>query len=249
MSEIPNTMLLFSHVVMSNSAIPMECSMQGLPVPHHLPEFAKVHIHCIGDAIQSSHPLTPSSPSALNLAQHQGLFLWVNCLPQVTKILELQLQHQSFQWGFRVNFLSDWLVWSPCWPRDSKELSPAPQFKGINSLALHPLYGPAITTVHDHWEGHNLDYTDLCWQSDVSAFQHSFYVCHSFPVKEQASSDFMAAVPIHSDFRGQDEEICHYFHLFPFYLPWSNGGGSHDLSVLISSYKPTKGVQMLIGNI
>ena len=53
---------------------PMDCSMPGLPVPHHLPEFAQVHVHCIGDAIQPSHSVTPSSPSALNLSQLQGLF-------------------------------------------------------------------------------------------------------------------------------------------------------------------------------
>ena len=52
----------------------MDCSMPGLLVPHHLPEFAQVHIPYISDAIQASHPLTPSSPSALNLSQHQGLF-------------------------------------------------------------------------------------------------------------------------------------------------------------------------------
>ena len=54
----------------------MDCSIQGLPVPLHLLEFAQVHFHCISDAIQSSHPLTPSSPSALNLSQYQGLFQW-----------------------------------------------------------------------------------------------------------------------------------------------------------------------------
>ena len=52
----------------------MDCSTPGVPVPHHLPEFAQVHVHCIGDAIQPSHPLAPSSPSALNLSQHQGFF-------------------------------------------------------------------------------------------------------------------------------------------------------------------------------
>ena len=51
----------------------MSGSTPGLPVPHNLPEFAQLHVHCIGDAIQSSHPLMPSSPSALNLPQHQGL--------------------------------------------------------------------------------------------------------------------------------------------------------------------------------
>ena len=50
---------------------PMDCSMPGLPVPHHLPEFAQVHVQCISDAIQPSHPLTPSSP-ALNLSPHQS---------------------------------------------------------------------------------------------------------------------------------------------------------------------------------
>ena len=53
---------------------PMDCSTPGLSIPHQLPKFAQVHVHCIGDAIQQSHPLTPSSPSALNLFQHRGLF-------------------------------------------------------------------------------------------------------------------------------------------------------------------------------
>ena len=52
----------------------MDCSMPGLPVPHHLLKFAQVHVHCIGDAIQLSHPLMPSFPSALSLSQHVGLF-------------------------------------------------------------------------------------------------------------------------------------------------------------------------------
>ena len=43
----------------------MDCSMPGFPVPHHLPEFAQIHVHWISDAIQPSHPLSPSSPSAL----------------------------------------------------------------------------------------------------------------------------------------------------------------------------------------
>ena len=53
---------------------PMDYSTQGLPVPHHLPEFAQVCVHSISDAIRPSHPLVPSSPSALNLSQHWGLF-------------------------------------------------------------------------------------------------------------------------------------------------------------------------------
>ena len=67
---------------------PLHCSTPGLPVPHHLPKFAQGHVCCIGDAIQPSHPLTPSSPSALSLSQQQGLFQWVDCLYQMTKILD-----------------------------------------------------------------------------------------------------------------------------------------------------------------
>ena len=59
---------------------PMDCSTPGLPAPHHLPEFAQVHIHCISDTIQQSHPLMTPCPSALNLYQHQGLFQWIVCI-------------------------------------------------------------------------------------------------------------------------------------------------------------------------
>ena len=52
----------------------VDCGTPGLLVPHHFPKFAQVHVHCISDAIQLSHPLTPPSPSALNPSQHQGLF-------------------------------------------------------------------------------------------------------------------------------------------------------------------------------
>ena len=63
----------------------MDCSKTDLHVPHHLPEFAQVHVHYIGDAIQPSHPLSSPSPSALNLSRHRGLFQWVNYLHPVAK--------------------------------------------------------------------------------------------------------------------------------------------------------------------
>ena len=78
------------------------------------------------------------------------------------KELEFQLQHQSFQWIFRTDFLWDGLVGSPCSPGDSLESSPTLQFKGINSLALSFLYSPTLTSIHDYWKKHSFDYTDLC---------------------------------------------------------------------------------------
>ena len=83
---------------------PVDCSKPGFPVLHHLPELVQTHVHWVGDAVQPSHPLS-SPPPAFNLSQHQGLFQWVSSLHQVTKVLELQLQHQSFQWIFRIDFL------------------------------------------------------------------------------------------------------------------------------------------------
>ena len=83
----------------------MNCSMPGFPVHHQLLELARTHVHWVGDAIQPSHPLSPPSPPALNLSEHQGLSQWVISLHQVAKVLEFQLQHKSFQWIFRTDVL------------------------------------------------------------------------------------------------------------------------------------------------
>ena len=84
---------------------PMDCSMPGLPVHDQLPEFIQTHVHWLGDAIQPSHPLLSPSSSTFSLSQHQGLFSWLNSLHQVAKILEFQIQHQSFQWTPRTDLL------------------------------------------------------------------------------------------------------------------------------------------------
>ena len=73
--------------------------------------------------------------------------------------LQLQLQHPSFQWIFRADFLQDGLVWSPCSPGDSQESFPTPQFKNINSLVLSFLFRPTLTPIHDYWN--SFDYTDF----------------------------------------------------------------------------------------
>ena len=75
----------------------MDCSTPGFLVHHQLPELAKTHVHRVGDAIYLSHPLSSPSPPAFSLSQHQGLFQLVSSSHQVAKVLEFQLQHQSFQ--------------------------------------------------------------------------------------------------------------------------------------------------------
>ena len=136
---------------------PMDCSMPGFLVHWQLLEFTQIHVHCVSDAIQPSHPLSFPSPPAFNPSQHQGLFKWGSSLHQIAKVLEFQLQHQSFQWIFRTDFLSDGLVGSPCSPRDSQEPSPIPQFKIINSSALSFLYSPTLTSIHEHWKNQSFD--------------------------------------------------------------------------------------------
>ena len=125
---------------------PMDCSKPGLPVHHQLPELAQTHIHWVSEAIQTSHPLSSTSPYTFNLSQHQGLFKWVSSSHQVAKVLEFQLQHQSFQWTPRTDLLWDGLVGSPYSPRDSQESSPT-QFKSINSSAFSFLYSPHMWTI------------------------------------------------------------------------------------------------------
>ena len=60
---------------------------------HYLPEFAQIHVHWFGDAIHPFYPLRPPYAPVLNLSKHQGLSQSVCSLPQVAKVLELQLQH------------------------------------------------------------------------------------------------------------------------------------------------------------
>ena len=132
----------------------MDCSTPGLPVPHHLLEFAQVHVHCIGDTIQPSQPLSPFSLSNFNLSQHQGLFQWVSSLHQLAQVLELR---------FTISPSKEYSGWFPLgwtgWillPKNSQESSPALQSESINSSPLSLLYGPALTTIHDYWKDHRL---------------------------------------------------------------------------------------------
>ena len=88
----------FSSVTQLRATVcdPMDCSMPGLPVHHQLAEFTQTHVHWDSDTIQPSHPLSSPSPLAFNLSQHQGLFQWVTSSHQAAKVLDFQLQHQSF---------------------------------------------------------------------------------------------------------------------------------------------------------
>ena len=157
-------------------------------------QFSSVQFSCsvVSDSLwlhglQHARPPCPSptagvypNPCPLNWWCHPLLLLpsifpsiRVSSSHQVAKVLEFQLQHQSFQWTPRTDFLWDGLVGSPCSPRDSQESSPTPQFKSINSSALSFLYSATLTSIHDYWKKLWLSSFDLCWESSVSAFEYA----------------------------------------------------------------------------
>ena len=101
-TKIPHAPLLsFSCSVVSNSI----CSMLGFPILHYLPELVQTHVHWVGDSIQPFDPLFLPSLPAFSFSLHQDIFQWISSSHQVAKVLELQLQHQSFQWISRIGFL------------------------------------------------------------------------------------------------------------------------------------------------
>ena len=138
---------------------PMNHSMPGLPVHHQLPEFTQTHVHQVSDAIQPSHPLVSTSPTAPNPSPASEsfpmsqLFAWSGQSTGVSALASFPPK-KSQGWS-----PSEWTVGSPCSPRDSQESSPTPQFKSIiNSLVLSFLYGPALTSVHDYGKNHSFNY-------------------------------------------------------------------------------------------
>ena len=126
-------------------------------------ELAQTHVHWVGDAIQPSHPLSSPSPPAFDLSQHQGLFQWVSSSCQVAKVLEFQLQHQSFQWVLVLPMnIQDWfpLGWTGLIFLQSKGLSKVLSNTTVqkhNSSALSFLFSPTLTSIHDYWKNHSFD--------------------------------------------------------------------------------------------
>ena len=123
----------------------MDCSIPEFPVHHQLLELAQTHVYWVGDAIQPSPPLLSTSLLAFNVEEHQGLSQGVGSLHQVAKELEFQLQHQSFQWTFRTDFLQHWLVWSPCSPGTFKSL-----LQHHSSIAPVPQHSIFFIVQHSH---------------------------------------------------------------------------------------------------
>ena len=146
----------FSHSVVSDSLRPHGLQRARPPCLSPTPRAYSNTWPLVSDAIQPFHHLLFPSAPAFNLSQHQGLFKWVSSSHQVAKVLEFQLQHQSFQWySGLISFRMDWLDLLTV--QGTLKSSPTPQFKSITSLALSFLYSPTLTSIHDYWKNHSLD--------------------------------------------------------------------------------------------
>ena len=161
---------LLSSVI--DSLWPMNCSTPGFPVLHCLPHLLK--LMSIESAMPSNH-----------LILCRPLLLLPSIFPNVrvfSNKLALCIRWPKY-WSFSfiisppneyaglISFRVDWFNLLAV--QGTQESSPAPRFKSINSLALSPLYGPTLTSVHDSWKNHSFDYRDFCRQSDVSAFEYA----------------------------------------------------------------------------
>ena len=118
---------------------PMDFSPPGFPVLHHLLKFAQTHVDWVSDAVKLSHPLLPPSPPAFNLSPNQGSFPMSQLFMSGDQIIgasaSASVLPMNIQDWFPLRLtasLYDWLLWSPCSPRDSQESSPTPHFKSIN---------------------------------------------------------------------------------------------------------------------
>ena len=150
----------------------MNCSSPVFPVLHHLPEFAKIRVHWVSDAISPSHPPSSPSPPAFNLSQHRGFprSQFFASGGQNTgssasaSVLPMNIQDWS---PLGLTGLTSLL---------SKGLTRVFSNTTVQSIsysALRLLYGQTLTSTHDYWKNHSFDYMDLCRQSNVSAFWYA----------------------------------------------------------------------------
>ena len=206
---------------------PMDCSPLGFPIHQQFLEFTQTHVHRVGDAIQPSHPLSSPSPRAFNLSQHQGLFQWVSSSHQVVKILEFQLQHQSFQWTFRTDFFRmDWLdlcavqgTLKSLQHHSSKaSILWCSAFSIVQLLHPYMTTGKTIALIRRTFVGKVMFlFFNILPRLVIAFLPRSKCLLISWL---QSPSAVILEPP---------QIVCH---CFPIYLPWSDRTRCHDLSLL-----------------
>ena len=157
------------HSQRSDSLRPMDYRKPGFSDLHYVPELAQTHVLRVSDAIQPSHPLSPTSPT-LNLLQHQSLFYESAPCTRSPKDWSFSFSiSPSSEYSGLISFIFDWFDLFAV-QETLKSFLQHCNFKSINFSVLSLLYGPALTSICDYWKSPSFNYKGLCWQSDVSAF-------------------------------------------------------------------------------
>ena len=205
----------------------MNCSTPGLPVHHHLPEFTQTHVHRVGDAIQPSHPLSSPSPPAPNASQHQDLFKWVTSLHQVAKVLEFQLQHQSFQWhSGLISFRMDWFDFLAVQGTLKSLLQHHSSKASIlrhSAFFIVQLLHPYMTT------GKTIALTRQTFDEKVMSLLFNMPSRLAITFLPRSKHLLISRLQPPSAVILEPRKVSH---CFPIYCPWSDGTRCHDLRFL-----------------
>ena len=196
---------MLSHSVVSNSLWSHGLQHSRPTCPSASLVVCQVHVHCISDAIQPSDPLMPSSPSALNPSQHQGIFQSVGCSHQVTKIMEVQRQGW---FPLRFSILKEILmIWSPCCPRGFQEFSPV-----LYSFpwAYHALANTITRIFSAYFISHTIPST-LCRQSHLILTSQWVMDCYYpyFTTKKIEAKESQSLTQGHTDTNWDPGIWCH----------------------------------------
>jgi len=208
---------------------PMNCSTSGFLVFNHLLELTQTHVHWVDNVVQPSHPLSPLSPPALNLSQHQGFLpksqFFKSGGQSIGALASASVLPMKIQGWFRINWFDLLAV----------QGTPKSLLQHHSSKASVFQHSAFFMVQLSHWymtTGKTIALTRWTFINKViSLLFNSVYVGYSFLSKEQVSFNFMATFTVCSDFGAQENSLS-LFPFFPIYLPWSDGTGCHDLNFL-----------------
>ena len=211
----------------------MDSSTPGFPVHHQLPELAQTHNHWVGDAIQLSYLMLSPSPPTFNLSQHHGLFQCVSSSHRWPKYWSCSFSiSPSNEYSGLISFSMDWLDLLAV----QGTLKSLLQHQSSKASVLQCSAFFLVQLSHTYMTtGKTTALTRWTFVGGVMAL--FFNTLPRFVITFLSRSNCLLIselqVTVHSDFGAQEEEICYYFHLFPFYLPCSNGARCHDLSFFL----------------
>ena len=198
---------------------PIDCSTPGFPVLHHLLELAQTHVHSVGNATQPSHLLS-LSPPAFNLSQHQA-FLMHQFITSggrgigtsaPTSVLPMNTQDWS---------PLGWTGWISLQSKGPSRVFFSTTVKSINSLALSLLCGPTLTSIHDYWK--TIVLTIQTFVGKVMSLLLNTLSRFVIALLTRRKNLLISWLQSPSVFWSPKNKVCHCFHGFPIYLPWSDG--------------------------